>query len=116
MSSLVNLIKIVGILVPGSALIVCTGNLDGTANDPPSGRPLSPLGTAKESLTEGGWKVVASGDINFDGMADVLWNNPGKNTAAVWLKRSSSTRCPPAQAVTSRTPLTSLVAWSASTA
>ena len=84
MCSLANLIKIVGIFVPSSALIVCTGSLDGGTNSPASGCASPPLRAVQESLT-GGWKVIAAGDFNLDGRADVLWNNPGNNTMAVWL-------------------------------
>jgi nitrous oxidase accessory protein NosD len=94
MCSLASLIKIVGILAPSSALIVCTGNLDGGTNGPASGRASPPLGAAKERLTGGGWKVIGAGDFNYDGMADVLWNDPGKNTMAVWLMRGTQLLTP----------------------
>ncbi|WP_437873865.1 FG-GAP repeat domain-containing protein [Sorangium sp. So ce363] len=33
----------------------------------------------------GGWKATATGDLNSDGTADVLWLNSGESAIAVWL-------------------------------
>jgi nitrous oxidase accessory protein NosD len=32
-----------------------------------------------------GWTVVTGTDFNADGMADVIWSNPGSGSMAVWL-------------------------------
>lgn len=85
MCSVVNRIKIAGILAASAALVECTGALDGGANGSASGRAPPSLGAAKESLTGGGWKVIGAGDYNFDGMADAIWQNTTTNRIAVWL-------------------------------
>ncbi|AUX40361.1 hypothetical protein SOCE26_017610 [Sorangium cellulosum] len=41
-----------------------------------------------------GWKAVAVGDANFDGMGDVVWNNPEQNLMAVWLMEGSQLLAP----------------------
>ncbi|KYF55639.1 hypothetical protein BE08_24950 [Sorangium cellulosum] len=41
-----------------------------------------------------GWKAVAVGDTNFDGMGDVVWNNPEQNLMAVWLMEGSQLLAP----------------------
>ncbi|WP_437945738.1 VCBS repeat-containing protein [Sorangium sp. So ce296] len=41
-----------------------------------------------------GWKAVAIGDANFDGMGDVVWNNPEQNLMAVWLMEGSQLLAP----------------------
>jgi hypothetical protein len=94
MCSVANRIKIAGILAASSALVECTGNLDGGTNGPAAGRAPPSLEAAKERLTGGGWKVIGAGDYNFDGMADVLWNDPGKNTIAVWLMHGTQLLSP----------------------
>ena len=48
--------------------------------------------------------------------ANILKRGWPSLTADAWLRRSSSTRCPPARAAILRTPPTSRAAWSASTA
>ncbi len=89
MTSAAHRFKMAGILAASSALLACTGNLDSGTNGPDSGRAPPSLGAAKESLTADEWRVIGAGDFNFDGMADVLWNNPGENTMAVWRMRGT---------------------------
>jgi hypothetical protein len=64
------------VLAASGALVQCAGDHD-----------ESPSRAAKEALTVDAWKVIGAGDYNLDGMADVLWNNAGANTAAIWLMR-----------------------------
>ncbi|MEO5729439.1 MAG: VCBS repeat-containing protein [Byssovorax sp.] len=84
MCSLSNLLEIAGVLAAGSALVACTGDMDGGAGGPAPGPAPPSLGVAKERLTTSDWRISGDGDFNFDGMGDVLWNNSVKNTMAVW--------------------------------
>ena len=77
--------RLVGVLAVSSALLACTGDMAGGPSGPAPGPAPPSLGVAKERLTGGDWKIVRSGDFNFDGMADVLWNDPVKNRMAIWL-------------------------------
>ncbi len=36
-----------------------------------------------------GWICIAARDFNGDGLADVLWHNPGRNLMTVWLMRGT---------------------------
>jgi lipid-binding SYLF domain-containing protein len=36
-----------------------------------------------------GWEAVNAGDVNSDGMADVLWRNKEQNLVAIWLMEGS---------------------------
>ncbi|WP_437757755.1 FG-GAP repeat domain-containing protein [Sorangium sp. So ce1389] len=45
--------------------------------------PTSSGGAAPRS-SGGGWKIVQAFDFNFDGMADVLWNDAERSLMAVW--------------------------------
>jgi hypothetical protein len=57
-------------------------------------RPLAP-GPVLPGPVGDGWRVVPSaGDFNFDGMADVLWNNTAQNALAVWLMNSTELLAP----------------------
>jgi hypothetical protein len=84
MRSLSNLLEIAGVLAASSALVACTGDMDGGASGPAPGPAPPSLGVAKERLTSSDWRISGDGDFNLDGMGDVLWNNPVKNTMAVW--------------------------------
>ncbi|AGP34669.1 hypothetical protein SCE1572_09185 [Sorangium cellulosum So0157-2] len=41
-----------------------------------------------------GWKALAVGDANFDGMGDVVWDHPERNLTAVWLMEGSQLLAP----------------------
>ncbi|MDC3954998.1 FG-GAP repeat domain-containing protein [Polyangium jinanense] len=41
-----------------------------------------------------GWKIVMAADFNFDGMADVLWNDTHDNLFSVWLMEGTVPRAP----------------------
>jgi hypothetical protein len=85
MCFLANLLELVGVLAASSALVACTGDIGGGPDGAAPGPAPPSLGAAKERLNGSGWKILRSGDFNFDRMSDVLWNDPGTNTMAVWL-------------------------------
>ncbi len=89
MACIAHRLEIAAVLVACAALVECTGSLDSGTTGLDSGRVPPALGAAKERLTASDWKVIGTGDFNFDGMTDVLWNDPGKNTMAVWLMRGT---------------------------
>ncbi|WP_437278140.1 VCBS repeat-containing protein [Sorangium sp. So ce375] len=41
-----------------------------------------------------GWEAVNAGDLNSDGMADVLWRNKEQNLVAIWLMEGSQLLSP----------------------
>ncbi|XYI00245.1 FG-GAP repeat domain-containing protein [Sorangium sp. So ce1128] len=41
-----------------------------------------------------GWAAANAGDLNFDGMADVLWRNAEQNLIAIWLMEGSQLLAP----------------------
>lgn len=75
-----------------SAAASCTASKDGEPHDPPLGRAESALGMDAPSGGNGEWTVVQSADFNFDGMRDVLWNDPVNNLIAVWLMDGARVR------------------------
>jgi hypothetical protein len=42
----------------------------------------------------GGWEATATGDLNSDSMADVLWSNPGESSMIVWLMNGTQLLAP----------------------
>jgi hypothetical protein len=67
-------VKIAGMFVSIHALGACAGGEDERA-----------LGVAGERLTGAGWLIADVGDFNADGLDDVLWDDAGKSSMAVWL-------------------------------
>jgi len=49
-------------------------------------------GRVTQAGGDDGWKIVQAADFNFDGMADVLWNDTRDNLFSVWLMEGTMPR------------------------
>ncbi len=96
-----------GATAPGGWTVVGTGDidLDGTADmmwfRPSDGAMaywfLNPDGTRKAAgnmgaTAPGGWTVVGTGDINGDGVTDMMWFRPSDGAMSYWLLNANGTR------------------------
>jgi hypothetical protein len=74
-----------------SALVSCA---PGDHDSAPPGQVQAPFGAEPQPGVGPGWKIPQSADFNFDGMADVLWNEPEKNLFTVWLVAGTALLAP----------------------
>lgn len=89
MGSVLHRLEIVRIAAACAGLLGCSGGPEPGESGPDAASATPSLGAGTASLITGDWKVIGAGDFNFDGQADVLWNDPVKNTMAVWLMRGT---------------------------
>ena len=75
MRCLTDRVGMAAVLLATLALGACAGG----AEDPLS------MCVARERLDDGLWTIADVGDFNGDGKGDLLWNELGKSTMAVWL-------------------------------
>jgi len=77
-----NWAKLLETLLMACLLVACADR-DGGATDAPVARdPSLSLGIAAQGISGSAWKIVQAVDVNYDGMADVIWNDPGRNQIA----------------------------------
>jgi hypothetical protein len=70
-----GLVGVAGVLAWMRLTTGCVGDGDGATS----------VGTAVEREDSDGWKIIAVGDFNRDGLGDMLWSDPGTNQIAVSL-------------------------------
>ncbi|MDI3282753.1 VCBS repeat-containing protein [Polyangium sp. 15x6] len=52
------------------------------------------FGEVTQDGGDDGWKIVQAADFDFDGMADVLWNDTRDNLFSIWLMEGTGPRAP----------------------
>jgi FG-GAP-like repeat len=84
MLGLADRLRLLALLLASQALGACAVD----AHDPLL------LGAARERLDESPWIISDIGDFNGDGMWDLLWNEAGKSTMAIWLMAGTDVLLP----------------------